>query len=64
MNSRILKIKNAKFSEYYFYMNLNVWEDFQICISVPLIKSTLFDQSEYSATSRFKLNFFRRNAYF
>ena len=33
---RILTIKNAKFSEYYFYMNLNVWGDSQICISVPL----------------------------
>ena len=30
-------IKNAKPSGYYFYMNLNIWGDFQICISVPLI---------------------------
>ena len=29
-------IKNAKPSGYYFYMNLNIWGDFQICISVPL----------------------------
>ena len=35
-NSRILPIKNAKLSGYYFYMNLNMWGDFQICISVPL----------------------------
>ena len=35
-NSRILRIKNAKFSGYCFYMNLNIWWDFQICISVPL----------------------------
>ena len=35
-NSRILTIKNAKFSGYYFYMNLNIQGDFQICISVPL----------------------------
>ena len=35
-NSRIAKIKNAKLSGYYFYMNLDIWEDFQICISVPL----------------------------
>ena len=33
-------IKNAKFSGYYFDMNLNIWGDFQICISVPL---SLFD---------------------
>ena len=36
-NWRILTIKNAKFSGYYFYMNLNIWGDSQICISVPLI---------------------------
>ena len=35
-NSRILRIKIAKFSGYYFYMNTNILEDFQICISVPL----------------------------
>ena len=38
-NSRILTIKNAKFSEYYFYMHLNIWGDFQICTSVPLSRS-------------------------
>ena len=35
-NSRILTIKNAEFSGYYFQTNLNIWGDFQICISVPL----------------------------
>ena len=35
-NSKVLKIKNAKLSEYYFYINLNVWGGFEICISVPL----------------------------
>ena len=34
-NLRIFMIKNAK-SGYYLYINLNVWGDFQICISVPL----------------------------
>ena len=29
-------IENAQFSEYYFYINLNIQADFQICISVPL----------------------------
>ena len=29
-------IKNANFSGYCFYMNTNIWVDFQICISVPL----------------------------
>ena len=37
-NLRILTIKNAKFSGYYFYMNLNIWGDFQIWISVLLTK--------------------------
>ena len=32
---RILRIQNAKFSGYYFYMNTNIWRNFQICISVP-----------------------------
>ena len=36
-NARIVMIKNAKFSGYNFYMNLNTWGDFQICISVPLM---------------------------
>ena len=35
-NSGILIKKNAKFLGYFVYMNLNIWEDFQICISVPL----------------------------
>ena len=33
---RILRIKNAKFSGYYFYMNTNIKGNFQICISVSL----------------------------
>ena len=37
-NSGILRIQNAKFSGYYLCMNTNIWEDFQICISVPLRK--------------------------
>ena len=31
-----LESKNAKFSGYCFYMDTNIWGDFQICISVPL----------------------------
>ena len=27
-NSRILRIQNAKFSGYDFYMNRNIWRDF------------------------------------
>ena len=39
-NSRILTIKNAKLLGSYFFMNLNIWRDFQICISVPLKQSS------------------------
>ena len=34
-NSRILRIKDVKFSGYCIYLNTNIWVDFQICISVP-----------------------------
>ena len=35
-NSRNLKVKNAIFSWYYFYISKNIQGDFQICISVAL----------------------------
>ena len=38
-NSRNLKVKNAIFSWYYFYISKNIQGDFQICISVALNKS-------------------------
>ena len=40
-NSKILTIKNPKLSGYYFYMNLIIWGDFQICISVRLNIETI-----------------------
>ena len=39
INSRILRIKNAKFSGHCFYMNTNIQTNFQICISLPLINA-------------------------
>ena len=33
---RIFTIINVELSGYYFYMNLNILGDFQICVSVPL----------------------------
>ena len=36
-NSIIPRTKNTKFSEYYFYLTMNLYGEFQICISVPLI---------------------------
>ena len=41
-NSRVLRIKNAKFSGYCFYMNTNIERDFQFRISVPLSTSFAF----------------------
>ena len=36
-NLRTLRIKNAKFSRYYYYyMKTNIWISFQVCICVPL----------------------------
>ena len=37
-NSRTLSIENVKFSGHCFYMNINIYRDFQICISVLLSK--------------------------
>ena len=36
-NMRTLRIKNAKLSGYCSYRNANLYGDFQICISLPLI---------------------------
>ena len=38
-------IKNAEFSGHYFDMNLNIWGDFQICISVPLSLFSLYSEA-------------------
>ena len=35
-NWRTHRIHYAKFSGYYFYINTNIYRDFQICISVPV----------------------------
>ena len=40
-NSKILRTKKTKFSGYYFNLKTNIWEDFQICISVLLKYTTL-----------------------
>ena len=41
INSTIPRIKNAKFSGHYFYMNTNIKGGFQFCISVPLTDLTV-----------------------
>ena len=40
---------NAKLSGYYFYLNMNIYGDFQICISVPL----KVDLERFPCTSSF-----------
>ena len=39
----MLRIKKVKFSGYCFYMNPDIWEDFQTFISVPLIPWNAMD---------------------
>ena len=34
-NLRILKINSENFSGYLYYINMNTWRSFQICICVP-----------------------------
>ena len=46
-------IKNAKFSGYYFDINLIIWGDFQICISVPL----MFGGIKNRFSLRFRISF-------
>ena len=43
-NSRFLRIKNANFSRYCFYINTNIYWDFQICVSVLLRNKTWFNR--------------------
>ena len=59
-NSRIFTIKNAKFSGYYFYMNFNIWEDFQICISIPLMFLKLFWKFWKNSRNSFVMEFLFR----
>ena len=47
-------IKNAKFSGYYFDMNLNIWGDFQICISEPLNGHNSKEQLHIFSFTRFQ----------
>ena len=59
-NSRILTIKNANISGYYFYMNFNIWEDFQICISIPLMFLKLFWKFWKNSRNSFVMEFLFR----
>ena len=50
-NWRIVKIQDAKFSGYYFYMNTKIWRDFRICISAPLVLKQSNESSVTTNTS-------------
>ena len=47
MNNLRITIKYAKFSGYHFYINLNIWGDFQIYISVPLTHTIILVFSSF-----------------
>ena len=59
-NSRILTIKNAKFSGCYFYLNFNIWKDFQICISIPLMFLKFFRKVWKNSRNSFVMEFLFR----
>ena len=58
-NSRIRRVKNAKYLGFCFYMNLNALGDFQICISVPL--SSYISKDSLSAVLNIKANIVSRS---
>ena len=51
-DSRILRIRNAKFSGYIFYMKRNIWRDFEICSSVPLRSVLIWREAEIRRNKR------------
>ena len=53
-HTSIFRIKNVKFSGYCFYMNTNIYQDLQICISVPLIKQDAIASTFVFTTNNFK----------
>ena len=68
-NSRILRIRNAKFSGYCFYMNPNILGDFRICISVPLKNLQNYNRRSFLCPSQkysqyFELTFFMITLHF
>ena len=58
-NLIIFRINNVKFSVHGFYMNPNMYWNFQICISVPLSKKQINKynwQFESSQTKESEIN--------
>ena len=44
-------MQNEKFSGYYFYMDTNIWKDFQICINVFLMETFLVEAIPFSVST-------------
>ena len=64
-NSRIPRTTNAKFSEYHFYLNANIYRDFQVCISVPLnirlnFSVVLIQMKKYAKLENITMRLMRR----
>ena len=55
-NSKILTIKNAKFSGYYFYLNSNIWWDF---LPLTLAKKKLNIKAQFFYYIQLPLNWSR-----
>ena len=62
-NSRIIAIKNAKFSGYCLYINLNIYGDFQIGISLPLMLVLVIPQTSILFYFDFLIFFFSLKCY-
>ena len=54
-NSKIPRVKNAKFPGQYFYINTEMQVDFQICISVPLNSITVHNFAKLSLLIAYNL---------
>ena len=57
------RIKNAKFSGYFFHMNMNMQGDFQICISVPLITIYILKTKYFNIMVNIKRKYKIMNTY-
>ena len=60
-NSRIVRIKYAQFSGYYFHTDFNIKGNFQICVSVPLIFSHYLILIPFQVRHNYGFNDFDEN---
>ena len=65
-NSRILRIKNPKFSGCYFDFNTNMYGDFKICNTVPLshyVRTEAIQILLTAANPKFDFGYFLQSTY-